>query len=147
MAVVAVLGGIAAVGTAASIDQSKKAARASKKAAQVETNIRQGAERESTNQAIREQMIRRSRVLSASENTGSTGSSSVVGSLGALDTRTGSNIAFNRGQELGNIAIGNFNQQAADALTKASTFSAVSGLAMQGASLAMAMPKKPAKTG
>ncbi len=66
-------------------------------------------QRRSNRQAIREERIRRARIMQASENTGVAGSSSEMGSTAALGTLTASNIAAGRG-----------NARAAEGLTGAS---------------------------
>lgn len=136
----------ALVGTGASIDASKQSARRQKRATEINSNIQQGTEREKTQQTLREKNIRKARILASAENTGTTGSSGLIGAIGGLETRTESNAAFNRSQTLANIEIGNLNQQAADASTRANTAGAVAGLALTAANFAAgsAKPNTPA---
>jgi len=136
----------ALVGTGASIDASKQSARRQKRATEINSNIQQGTEREKTQQTLREKNIRKARILASAENTGTTGSSGLIGAIGGLETRTESNAAFNRSQTLANIEIGNLNQQAADASTRANTAGAVASLSFTAANFAAgsAKPNTPA---
>lgn len=139
MAVVAGIAvGIGAVSTAASIDSSKRAARRQKRASQITQNTQIAAEREKKFQTQRERDIRRARIIASAENTGTTGSSGLLGALGGANTLAESNLAFNRAQTLGNIQIGNLNQQAANAMTKANTYQAIGSLAFSVANFSAA---------
>ena len=68
-------------------------------------------------QQIREERVKRARILQSSEGTGVSGSSGETGAIGSLSTQLGSNIGFNLGMldRAGNIS--DFSQNAADAMT------------------------------
>lgn len=68
-------------------------------------------------QQIREERVRRARILQAGENTGTGGSSGEFGALGGLATALSSNIGSNLGslQRANNISI--FGQQQASAIS------------------------------
>lgn len=82
-------------------------------------------QRRGTRQAIREERIRRARIMQASENTGVSGSSSQFGSIAALSTLTGSNVAAGRGRTAAARGIGRTNQTALDAQTQGQLWGAV----------------------
>lgn len=70
-------------------------------------------------QQIREERVRRGKLLQASENSGSEGSSGESGAVGGLATQLGANIAFNTGQLAGQGRANAFNQAGADYQSKA----------------------------
>lgn len=65
-------------------------------------------------QQIREERVRRARIMQASTNTGTIGSSSEFGAIGGLNTQLQSNIGQNLGAIQRGQAIGTFSQNAAD---------------------------------
>lgn len=64
---------------------------------------------------IREERVRRARIVQASENTGTGQSSGEVGVLGGMATQLGSNLGFNAGTIMRANNISTFGQQAFDA--------------------------------
>jgi hypothetical protein len=138
--------GLALGSTVASIDASKTAARRQKRASELRQNTQLGQDRDVRTQGIREQRIRRARILQAGENTGTTGSSQESGVLGGMSTVFSQSVGSQASQKLSNIAIGNQMQGAADAASRANTFQAISNLAVQGASFSAANPTAPKKT-
>tara|TARA_R110000772_G_scaffold144025_1_gene253576 strand:- start:8661 stop:9113 length:453 start_codon:yes stop_codon:yes gene_type:complete len=133
-----------AVSTVAQIDASKTAARRQKRAGELKQNTQLGQDRDARVQSSREQRIRRARILQSGENTGSSGSSQESGVLGGMSTIVSQAQGNQSSQKFANIAIGNQMQSAADAASRANTFQAISGLAMQGANTfaGMQAPKK-----
>ena len=130
------------VSTVASIDASKTSARRRERAGELRQNTQLGQDRDARTQGIREQRIRRARILQAGENTGTTGSSQETGVLGGMNTVFSQSIGNQAGQRIANVAIGNQMQGAADAASRANTFQAISSLAMQGASFSASQPTK-----
>lgn len=65
-------------------------------------------------QQIREERIRRARVLAAAEGTGTEGSSGALGSVAGFATQLGANIGTNLGQLFGTGRINQYSQQAAN---------------------------------
>lgn len=65
-------------------------------------------------QQIREERVRRARIMQASSNTGTVGSSAEFGSIGGMGTQLQSNIGQNLGAIQRGQAIGTFSQNAAD---------------------------------
>lgn len=65
-------------------------------------------------QQIREERVRRSRIMQASANTGTIGSSAEFGAIGGLNTQLQSNIGQNLGAIERGQAIGTFSQNAAN---------------------------------
>ena len=104
--IVAIAGATAAVGGAI---QSYEASRSAKSTARTQAGLqrqRQGEERAinasqaalERRQQIREERVRRARILQSSENTGVAGSSGEVGAVGALATGLSSNIGADLGR-------------------------------------------------
>lgn len=73
----------------------------------------QAAAQERRNQ-IREERVRRARILQTSENTGTSGSSGEAGSLGALSTGLSSNIGSNLGSIQRANTLSDIGQRSAD---------------------------------
>lgn len=131
---------ISGVSATAGIAQGQVAAKKQERAGELQQNTQMGQDRQARQQSAREQRIRRARILQAGENTGTSGSSQESGTLSGQQTIFAQAQGNQTSQQLSNIAIGNQMQSAADAASKANTFQAISGLAMQGASFAAANP-------
>lgn len=91
--------------TVYSVDQQEKGRSAANKAADRQKEAQQEQKAAQAQQAaqerrqqIREERVRRARILQAGENTGSESSSGEMGALGSLSTQLGANIGFNLGQ-------------------------------------------------
>tara|TARA_Y100001973_G_scaffold106665_1_gene186296 strand:+ start:17081 stop:17608 length:528 start_codon:yes stop_codon:yes gene_type:complete len=119
------------------------AADAREEAGKISGAQQQIQQRRGTRQAIREERIRRARIMQAAESTGVGGSSGQFGSTAALSTLTGTNVANQRGQAAAARGIGAANQRAADAQStgqmwgaigqvSGSVFSAAGGFGEQG---------------
>ena len=118
-----------AASTVYSIDQSEKARSSRNKAAdkQKEAQAEQkasmaqqaAAERRSK---IREERVRRARILQAGENTGTAGGSAEFGAMSGLATDLSANLGFNLGQLQSANNRSNLLQDAADFSTAASNF-------------------------
>lgn len=87
---------VAAVGTVASIQQSRQAAKAQREAASRQEGV--NAEQDAANtreaalaqrQRIREERVKRAQIIAASESGGTSGSSAEVGALGGMTTQAG----------------------------------------------------------
>lgn len=73
----------------------------------------QQAAQERRNQ-IREERVRRARILQSSENTGADGSSGLSGALGSMSAQLGNNLGINAGRIAAGNRISTFTQNAAD---------------------------------
>jgi hypothetical protein len=133
-------------GTVASVDASKTAARRQKRGGEIQQNAQVGDDRTTRQEAQRTNRIRRARILQAGENTGTSGSSQESGALGGMSTIFAQAQGNQAGQRFANIAIGNQMQEAANAASRANTFQAISGLAMQGAQLSTKINNTPDTT-
>lgn len=118
-----------AVGTAVSIDQSEKARRARNKSADAQKLSNQEAKASASAQAaqerrqqVRDERIRRARILQGGANTGTDGSSGEFGAIGSLASQLGSNIGYNIGQIASAERRSDFLQTAADFSNSASNF-------------------------
>lgn len=71
----------------------------------------QAAERR---QQIREERVRRAKIIQSAQNTGTAGSSGMSGALSSLSTQLGTNIGFNIGASQAGDRMSRFMQNAAD---------------------------------
>lgn len=130
-----VIAGISAIvglaGAVASADAAAKSAAAQKE--ENDITLAQGKIQtlESRRQKVREERIRRARIIAASENTGTGSSSGAAGAVGALSTNLSGMVASASGQSKANEGINKQNQIATDADQNARTISAFTG-AIQG---------------
>lgn len=150
---------IAVVGTAASLHEQNIArkdaryARDQQVKAQGEQKAQNAAEAAiQRRQQIREERVRRARILQAGENTGTDGSSGEAGALGSLDTTFSNNIGFAQGRFDSAVRQSNFLQDAANAnynsqqaQSLASTYGQVASLAGSFTSFA-SKPSTPTPT-
>lgn len=107
----------AVVGTAASIQAQKRAAGNARDAA-AKADLAAGEQKaalaqqaaDERRQQIREERVKRARVLQASENTGASDSSGEIGALGGLSTNLSTNIGVNAGGVARGARLGQINQ-------------------------------------
>lgn len=113
---------MAIIGTATSMEarEDQKAANIASREAQARIAAEQKAQNSTESarerrQQIREERVRRARIMQAAANTGTSESSGEFGALGGLATQLGSNIGMNLGklQSATNLSI--FGQELADA--------------------------------
>lgn len=107
------------------------------KAQQEQKAVNQAQAAQERRAQIREERIRRARIMQSSVNTGTVGSSGEAGALSSLSTQLGTNVGMNLGQINAANNISAFNQRAADFemsaqdnLFKANTWGQVSQTAM-----------------
>jgi len=124
-----------AVGTIAQMGQARAAARAQKDAQNTQTNQELVNNRLAQRRAAREERVRRGRLIAASENTGTSGSSGELGALSALGTNTGAAISAQKGEASAAMSISKSNQQLADAQNKFDNIGAFTDLVQDGLSL------------
>ncbi len=131
-----------AVLTGASIVQSNKAAKAQRKANDVNRKIEERQRKREQMDALRQAQIARAQAQAAGVNTGVTDSSGLQGQVASIQAQTASNVAFsNQVQSAANVSSA-YQQQAADAETRAGTFSSLASLTMM---VGSALPGKPAE--
>jgi hypothetical protein len=111
----------AVVGTVSSIssqmDAKKAAGRSAEEQRKAQNEQRAVASRQAAEEKrkqVREERVRRAKILQGAENTGTEGSSGEAGALGSLATQLSSNIGSNIGAARSGALIGGFNQSAAD---------------------------------
>ena len=139
--VLAIASLVVAAGSAyAAHRQAQSAARARKKANEVSSAQAQVKQQQDIRDQVRAKRIKRAQIMQAAADTGTQFSSGELGSVGALETQTATNIGDISGQAYSNRAISRLNQQAADATSRQQTFAQVSGLATQGFSLFSSQP-------
>lgn len=102
------------VSTAASTSAANKAAAAQKESQNIQLGQSQVQARENRRQLLREERIRRARIMQGSNNAGGSGSSGEAGALGAITTNVDSQVAASRGESKANTGINLFNQRAQD---------------------------------
>jgi len=100
--------------TAYSIDQNQKAKAEQKKQQQIQRAGNLAQQQEERRRQIREERIKRARILQSAENTGTAGSSGELGGIGSLATQLSNNIGANLG------IIDRANQMSASAQSEAS---------------------------
>lgn len=99
---------------------AQQAANEQQRIAQQEQKAAQSAQAAAERrQQIREERIKRARIMQSSENTGVTASSGAAGAAGSLSTQLASNLGFNIGQRQAGENISTANQNAADFLSSA----------------------------
>lgn len=97
---------------AAAAYKEQAASQAQVRSEQVALNSQQAANER--RQQIREERVRRAKILQAAEGTGTEGSSGELGATGGMATQLGANIGTNLGQLAGTGRINQFSQTAAD---------------------------------
>lgn len=135
---------IAGVGTYQQMEAAKDAksdreqAANAQRQAQSEQRASQAAQAAAARrQQIREERVKRARIMQSSTNTGVSASSGELGAVGGLNTQLGSNLGYQQGQINAAGRISAFNQTAADFLSSAenkmadaSMWGGVAGLGM-----------------
>ena len=118
-----------AIGTVASISQSRKAAAAQQESSrwQEQTQAEQAAAnaREAAiarRQQIREERVKRAQILQASETSGTADSSGELGAVGGMSTQLGSNMGASQGMLMQGQRISFNNQASANWASKAGTY-------------------------
>ena len=130
-----VLGSIAAAGTAYSVYQGRQSAKAQRRARDVQKKQRIAEEARARRQQITEARRKRAAVVNATAAGGLQGSSGAVGGLGSLQASLSGNLGFMEQSSNRSSMFEGFQNQAASANQRANIGSAVSGLALQGASI------------
>lgn len=123
--------GSVVVGVGSAIAQREAQQDAAKKqraAGQEQAAIQAQQAAQERRQQIREERIKRARIMQAAENTGVQGSSGEFGAVGSAATQLSSNIGFNLGLIDKTQNISALQQGAADDLTTASNWAAVGGV-------------------
>ncbi len=116
--VTGIVGGIAQSNTAAASAREQRETRAISSARDRTVSMENRRER------VREERIRRARILAQSENTGTASSSGEIGAIGALSTNLAGLIGTSLGESRANQAINTSSQKAADLGSQADTIGA-----------------------
>ena len=116
------------IGTGVSVHQAGEARSASNKAKDVSAAQAKAKESDTTRQEIRQERVRRAQIVASAANSGVSSGSSETGSLSALGTLTGGNIAFRTGAGKANEAVSGYVQDSTDATGRSNTAAAVSSL-------------------
>lgn len=127
VAISAVSAGVGIVGNIAAANSSASAAAAQKNANAVTNAQAQVNQINSRRQAVREDRIRRAKILQASTNTGTNNSSGALGAVGDLTTNLADSNASSLGITNSNNAINSYNQQAQDFQSQAQFISGITG--------------------
>lgn len=102
----------------AQADAAKEAAEARKESQEIQTATGQIENRENRRQAVRDERIRRAKILQGAETSGVGSSSGAIGAASGLNTSLGNAVAFQRTGERAAQGIGQANQRAIDADTR-----------------------------
>ena len=134
--------GLAVAGTAFSVVQQQKAAGQQKKARRAQQRQQELQSRRQRIRAVRQQQIAASQARAAAAGLGGLETSGFRGGQSALQSNLGAGLGFS--SEMSGLSrnISMFQQKAANAMGLAGIGQAVSGLAMQGASLSMGMGRQ-----
>jgi hypothetical protein len=142
----AISAGTTAVATAYSIDQNQRARSAQKEAQKVQAASNKAAQMEERRQQIREERVRRARILQAGENSGTSLSSGEAGALGGLSTNLSSNMSANFNKINSSQQLSGFAQDVADASNNAKTAMFASSLAGAAVDMSGSIFKTPSKS-
>lgn len=102
------------VSTASSQAAARRAAAAQAEANNIQLAQSENKSREDKRQLLREERIRRARIMQSSYNTGGAASSGEIGAMGAISTNVDSQVAASRGESKANAGVNLFNQKATD---------------------------------
>lgn len=114
--------------TAMQMENQRKAAGEQKDARKEQQAMNAAQAAQERRQQIREERIRRARILQSSANTGVSASSGEAGAVGGLATQLSGNVGFNRGQIRSAGMISDFQQNAQDAIDSANLWGQVGQL-------------------
>lgn len=124
--IVAVAAVASAVGTYRSYQEQRKASKAQRRAAQEQREINRQQEARNAQQStmerrqqLREERIRRARILQSAENMGVGSSSGAMGAVGGLSTNLSSNLGANLGSLRSARTISRHSQNQADFMSAA----------------------------
>ncbi len=101
------------ISTSNSQNAAKKAAAAQRESNNISLAQSENAAREDKRQLLREERIRRARIMQSSFNTGGAGSSGESGAMGAITTNVDSAVSGAEATSKANAGINIFNQKAA----------------------------------
>lgn len=130
-AISAVVGIAGAVMQASAANQAASAQRESRDIGAAQQKVNSQNERR---QRVREERIRRARMLAASENVGTARSSAEVGAVGALSTNLAGLFGQSFGQSKANEGMNAADQRAADAINSGNMIGAFTGAIQSGIS-------------
>lgn len=116
-------------------EQQRKAVGEQKKARREQEAVNAARAAQERRQQIREERIRRARIIQSSSNTGVSGSSGESGAVGGLSTQLQSNVGFNLGMQRSAGEISIFQQNAQDALDRASLIGQIGQIGQQAVSI------------
>lgn len=119
---------VSTVSAVKQVQSQQEASREGKKAQREQEAMNAARAAQERRQQIREERIRRARILQSSENTGVTESSGQIGAEGGLATQLSGNVGFNRGQIRSAGMISDFQQNAQDAIDSANLWGQVGQL-------------------
>ena len=125
-AITGVVGGIAQASAASSAARQQREANATQSA----QNQVEGTQ--SRRERIREARIRRAQMIAASETTGTSNSSGLIGGTGALNTNLGGLVSASSGASAANNGINRNMQRAADYTARGNTIGAWTNTIQQG---------------
>lgn len=134
---------VAITATAASVQQQGKAAKAQKKIQNEEKARNTAQQMAERRQQVREERIKRARVMQASENTGTAGSSGELGAVSSIGTQIGANLGFNQSMIESGNRISGYAQQVANAQSNASVFNSIAGMSSNVGSIFGSSPTVP----
>lgn len=126
---------VAAVGTAASIQQSRQSRKASKRAARAQRRISQRENQRERIRQLRESQIARAQITAGAAQTGTLSTSAFEGGVASIGSQAAGNISFINQIESLQQQIHKNQQRAADFSANAQGIQAITNLGVQAAGM------------
>ncbi len=121
--------GVSGISTVSGYISQSEAAAAQKKANNRQAAMQSEQAAREKRQQIREERIKRAKILQASENTGTVGSAGELGSVAGLSSTLSGNLGFNSSMIEGASYISKQNQAAAGAMQEAKMWDTIGSIA------------------
>lgn len=132
---------VAAVGTAASIEQGNASAKAQKDARATQAAQSSINQQNNIRDQVRAQRVKTAQIAQASSDTGVTASSGEIGGISALASQTGSNVGAIQQAGLTTSTLSNDYQKAADAQSRSQLYGQVARIGSEGFNIFSSTPQ------
>lgn len=139
----AISAGTTAVGTVYSISQNQSARSEQRKIAATQNASNRQAQAEEQRQRVREERVKRARLLQAGEAAGTTSSSGELGALGSLSTQLQSNTGSNLGKVNNALSISSSQQNVENSKNNAQLGNFLVGAVNTGVDMSGSIFKQP----
>jgi hypothetical protein len=116
---------------AASVNESNKASKAERRAAEVERKIESRRRIREQAATLRESQIARAQAVAAGVNTGVAETSGMQGQVSSIQSQAASNVAYSNQVQTGMDVIGMYQSKAAGARQRASNWEVLADISMK----------------